>query len=296
MKKAYEKRLEKSFQYAPVLALHPQTKLVLFSDCHRGTGNGNDNFLKNRNLYMAAMKHYYASGFLYIELGDGDELWENRSLSAIREIHRDVYGLLSLFRREGRLFQLYGNHDLALKNCRQYPHFGGLVLKICDYASRPANTPACHELYLTHGHQADLLNSTFWRLARFLVRYLWKPLEQLGISDPTSAAKNYRLRTKVEKRLADWAVKNHCHLITGHTHRPMLAGSGNVYLSSGNFFFNSGNVYLNSGSCVHPYSITCLELEKHSISLIKWHTETRPDNSLYVQRTILAGPLPLYQL
>ncbi|MGN0402485.1 MAG: serine/threonine protein phosphatase [Acetatifactor sp.] len=279
MKKSYERRLENAFIGAPVLALRPQTKLVLFSDCHRGIGNGNDNFLKNRTLYLAALRHYYQSGFLYAELGDGDELWENRSFSAIREIHSDVFFLLSLFQKEGRLYQLYGNHDLALKNCREYPHYSGLILKICDRTPTTSGTPTCLELYLTHGHQADLLNSTLWKLARFLVRYLWKPLEQLGVLDPTSAAKNYHLRRKTEKRLSDWAAKNKYHLITGHTHRPMLEGPGDYYF--------------NTGSCIHPYSITCLELENHAATLVKWHTETRPDDSLYVKRTILAGPLSL---
>ena len=37
------------------------------------------------------------------------------------------------------------------------------------------------DIYLMHGHQNDPLCSTFWPLARFLVRYVWKPLEKLGI-------------------------------------------------------------------------------------------------------------------
>ena len=40
--------------------------------------------------------------------------------------------------------------------------------------------------YLTHGYQASLLNSTLWPIARLLVRYVWKPLEQIGILDPTA--------------------------------------------------------------------------------------------------------------
>lgn len=40
--------------------------------------------------------------------------------------------------------------------------------------------------YLTHGYQASLLNSTLWPIARLLVRYVWKPLEQIGILDQTA--------------------------------------------------------------------------------------------------------------
>ena len=68
-------RLDKSFRTAPVLALTPHSRIVLISDCHRGVGNSNDNFLKNQHLYFAALQSYYKLGFTYIELGDGDELW-----------------------------------------------------------------------------------------------------------------------------------------------------------------------------------------------------------------------------
>lgn len=294
MKTGCERRLDKSFRNAPVLALYPHSRLVLISDCHRGVGNSNDNFLKNQHLYFAALRHYYAHGFIYIELGDGEELWENRRLAAIREIHNNVFWLLSLFQKENRLYMLYGNHDHVMKYNREFPHHEGLVLKICHTAPRgggqygsvsrgAGNTlrsPGCLELYLTHGHQADMLNSTFWKLSRFLVRYLWKPLEQMGVLDPTSAAKNYRHRQRSEKRLSAWAVKKNCYLVTGHTHRPMLG--------------NDETRYFNTGSCVHPSCITCIEIEDGSISLVKWNVETRQDRSLYVSRSLLAGPLSLF--
>lgn len=274
MKACYERRLEKSFRNAPVLSLGRCDKVVLFSDCHRGVGNTNDNFLKNQDLYFAALKYYYAAGFTYIELGDGEELWENRSFAAIREIHDNVYQLLSRFRDRGRLYMLCGNHDHVMKDCGEFPHEQGIVLKLCG-----AKRGKRQELYLVHGHQADALNSTFWRLSRFLVRYLWQPLEELGVLDPTSAAKNYRRRTKSEKRLAAWAGKHNCYLAAGHTHRPTLG--------------KEHPDYFNPGSCVHPYGVTCLEITEGAISLVKWQTDTRPDRALFVNRTVLAGPLEL---
>lgn len=313
MKTGCEKRLDKSFRNAPVLALYPHSRVVLISDCHRGVGNANDNFLKNQHLYFAALRYYYANGFVYIELGDGEELWENRSLAAIKEIHSNVFWLLSLFQKENRLYMLYGNHDHVMKNNKEFPHYEGIVLKVCHTApqgagwagwnscntGQPGSRIPCHagrsgsgvspgaealldcrELYLTHGHQADVLNSTFWKLSRFLVRYLWKPLEQMGVLDPTSAAKNYRHRQRSEKRLSAWAVKKNCYLVTGHTHRPML---GDV-----------GSRYFNTGSCVHPRCITCIEIQDGAISLVKWNVETRQDRSLFVAREVLAGPLSLF--
>ena len=97
----------------------------------------------------------------------------------------------------------------------------GLIL---DYRHRPC------QIFLTHGHQADILNDSFWRLSRFLVRYLWRPLELIGIRDPTSAAKNSERKSKVERRLASWSDKNNQMIITGHTHRPVFPKPEKYYI------------------------------------------------------------------
>lgn len=263
----WEKRLEKSFCRAPVVPYTKDSRMVLFSDCHRGCGNQGDNFLKNRYLYLAALKYYDQEGFSYVELGDGDELWENRNMNCIYEIHSDVFALLAHFREEGRLHMLYGNHDYENRKDRQFPHDRSLILK--DAAERTS-------LYLIHGNQVDLFNSVFWRLSRFLVRYLWKPLEQVGIADPTSAARNYRVKRKHEMRLCRFAESRQINLIAGHTHRPVLT--------------DEKKGYYNAGSCVHPGGITCLELVSGKLSLVKWSVDTREDQSLYAARRVLAGP------
>ena len=295
---SYYFRLQKSFEGALRLPLNPCSKYVLFSDCHRGSGTSNDNFLKNQNLYYAALQHYFIFGYIYIELGDGDELWENRSMKQIIEAHEDVFSLLSRFHRCGRLYMLYGNHDMVkkdrhytVKNCSTYPHCCGNSPHLNNRPLWPEirfypgiileNTasPGAGDIYLTHGHQADLFTSTLWRFTRFLVRYLWKPLEHYGVLDPTSAAKNYTRKQTTEKRLQTFARKEHIILITGHTHRPTLSEK-ELY-------------YCNSGSCVHPYSITCLEIEHVSITLVKWILAVKPDNTLYVTREVLSGPFPI---
>lgn len=296
---SYYSRLTKSFEGALHLPLREYSKYVLISDCHRGTGTSNDNFLKNQNLYFAALQHYYKQGYTYIELGDGDELWENRSMEQITETHSNVFWLLTLFHRQNRLYMLYGNHDMVKKytrytskSCSTYhcslednghgeqtslfpnmPFYSGIILET-EHPSVPMN------VYLTHGHQTDIFNSVLWRLSRFLVRYLWKPLEHFGILDPTSAAKNYTRKHKAEQRLHHWAESENHILITGHTHRPALSPEDSYYY--------------NSGSCVHPRCITCLEIQHMTIRLVKWTLSTRPDMSLYVSREILSGPVPLF--
>ncbi len=282
------RRLDKAFKHAPVLPLDNSTRYVIFSDCHRGNGTNNDNFLKNQHLYLAALKQYYREGFTYIELGDGDELWENRNIEQIKEIHSDVFHLLSRFYSQKRLYMLYGNHDMVKKYARfskkkWNDYF--CTAKQCRTALFPEikfypalilrNPKTGKELYLTHGHQAALLNSTLWRVNCFLVRYIWKPLEQTGILDPTSAAKNYTTKQRTERRLTAWAEQHGRILITGHTHRPMAG-------------IDTPN-YINSGSCVHPCSITCIELCGTTATLVKWYMGTRENGDFYLDKSVLAN-------
>lgn len=274
---SYSSRLNKAFKDVPCLPLSDNTRYIIMSDCHRGNGTSNDNFLKNRNLYLAALEYYYKKGYTYIELGDGDELWENRNMSQIIQIHSETFELLFQFYQQGRLYFVYGNHDMA--NSRPAPigfplitHHSGIILE---------DVSDCGSLYLTHGHQADFLNSKLWKLSRFLVRYLWKPFERFGLLDPTSAAKNNQRKTKTEKKLSRWASRNHHILISGHTHRPRLGPAESPYF--------------NTGSCVHPYGITGIEINGRCLTLVKWRQKVREDMVLTVSREELSGPICIDQ-
>lgn len=274
-------RLNRAFLNAPMLPLTDRSRYILMSDCHRGVGNSSDNFLKNQYLYFAALEHYYRQGFTYIELGDGDELWENRNIKNIMDIHSNVFWLFKQFAQENRLYLIYGNHDIVKRKKRLKPLLSPLCFHegiILTTGTPPDNTPRV-SLYLTHGHQASLLNSTLWPLSRFLVRYVWSPLENLGVLDPTSAAKNYRVKNKCETRLNRWAEENRRTLVTGHTHRPILPAEPARYY--------------NTGSCVHPRCITCIEIERFSMTLVKWCMNARADSTLYVAREVISGPIPL---
>ena len=77
------KRLSKIFNESEVIFYDDQSKFILMSDCHRGTGGFEDNFSKNQKLYSTALEYYYNEGYTYIELGDGDELWENKKINHI---------------------------------------------------------------------------------------------------------------------------------------------------------------------------------------------------------------------
>lgn len=269
---SFHSRMSRTFQNALLLPLAPSSRYILFSDCHRGCGNANDNFLKNDMLYLAALRYYFDRDFAYLELGDGDELWENRSMKKIKSVHESAFAMLTKFCQAGRCHMLYGNHDMVKKRGRFFrkhmhsykPLKAGIILKDALHKK---------DVYLTHGHQISFFNSTCWRLARFLVRYLWRPLESLGIPDPTSAAKNNTHKRYAEVRLTAWAKKENCLLITGHTHHPMIG--------------SKDSPYCNTGACTHPSGITAIEIENRCMTLVKWHIGTRQDFTLYAAREVL---------
>jgi len=134
------------------------------------------------------------------------------------------------------------------------------------------------DILLIHGHQADFYNYVLWKWSRFLVRILWKPLQVVGIKDPTSPAKNFKELIKVERRLKKWILANNNQMvIAGHTHRPRFPEPNEL-------------PYFNDGSCVHPRSITGIEIVDMKISLIKWHIISQKNGTLQIVKTILEGP------
>ncbi|MEH6680607.1 MAG: serine/threonine protein phosphatase [Sediminicola sp.] len=287
-------RLSRAYKNAKTIPFDDASKFILFSDCHRGDNSFADDFANNRNIYFHALTTYFNNGFHYLELGDGDELWENMKFETLFEAHKDVYQLLREFHLDKRLHMIWGNHNMVFKDPKYvkdhlYTYFEPIESVDRDLfegirfneAILLKHRTTGQELFLTHGHQADWWNYTLWRWGRFLVRILWRPLQVWGIADPTSPAKNYRELIKVERRVKKWILDNDGKItITGHTHRPRFPEPGDI-------------PFFNDGSCVHPRSITGIEIENGNISLIKWHIATKEDGTLQIVRILLEGPQPL---
>jgi len=288
------KRLDRAYRTAKKVSFSTTDKLVFFSDCHRGDKSFADDFARNENIYQHALRYYYREGFTYFELGDGDELWENTSFETILKAHKNVYDLLQKFHYENRLHLIWGNHDMVYrdedyvkkhlstyfdpKDNREEVLFQNLTY---SEAIRLEHTESGQEIFLCHGHQADWMNYHGWRFNRFMVRLIWRPLQVFGITDPTSPAKNYKELIKVERRIKKWITENkNVVTIVGHTHRPRFPEPGDI-------------AFFNDGSCVHPRSITGLEIENGEISLIKWYIAITYEGVLRIERVLLEGPKPL---
>lgn len=285
-----EKRLKCVYNTAEIIPFDERSKFIIMSDCHRGQGNTGDNFLPNQILHLAALEYYYKNGFTYIELGDGDELWENRKIQPIIEAHGDIFRIMSKFHGKNRLYMLYGNHDIIKRGKK----FADKRLKDfycedekCTKSLFPGieipegiileDAITKNKILLVHGHQGSFLNDTAWPAARFLVRYVWRPLELIGFTCPTGAARTHSRKEAIEKKLSEYADSNRVMLIAGHTHRPAYPRPGT-------------GLYFNDGSCVHPLSITGIEIYNRKIALVKWSVSVREGSILYVNRNVLDGP------
>lgn len=289
-------RLTKIFDSSKEIDIDDSSKIIIMSDVHRGDGNWSDSFTRNQNIFFAALNYYYQKGYTYIELGDGDELWEVRDFKEIIREHSDVFWLMQKFYQDNRFYMIYGNHDIVKKdkkfveenlyyyfserNRRKVPLFKDIEVHeglILNYRNNK------NKIFLVHGHQVEFKNYDIWPITRFFVRYFWKPLELIGFNDITRTAKNYESRYKVEAKLTQW-VQNYKHiLIAGHNHRPYFPEVGYP-------------PYFNDGSCVHPRCITGIEIIDGCIMLIKWSVKANEQGLLYVGKEILAGPrrLDLY--
>ncbi len=283
-------RLTEAFEAAAEIPFDDTSRFIFFSDCHRGDNSWADNFARNQSLFFFALEYYHRNGFTYFELGDGDELYENRRFSSIRRAHSHIFWLMREFYRAGRFHLVYGNHDhersdprvvaktlfsyIDERTGRREPLFDGiqptesLILKHSSTGGK---------IFLVHGYQGDFFNDRLWKLTRFLSRTFWRPFQLIGINDPTSPAKNNKKRDSLERQVADWIRARNQPTIFGHTHKPSFASAGEI-------------PYFNDGSCVHPRCITGIEIDRGDIQLIKWWVRPDDQGRLCVTREVLAGP------
>ena len=232
---AYSKRIAKgldnAYDRAETDAVDVSSlRAVVFSDHHRGRGDGADDFRRCEQAYCAALGWYLEHGYELWLLGDVEELWENRPKHVVERYGR----VLALERDFGaRLRRFFGNHDMAWrreKNVRRFltEHLPGarvgeaLRLTVTD-GGRPLGT-----LFLVHGHQGtlDSGNLLVVPFSRFVVRFIWAALQRARGFANTSPATDAVLRGKHDIAMAAWADAHpeRTVLLAGHTHRPVFPG------------------------------------------------------------------------
>jgi len=288
------KRLSKVLDTSDEIPFDDSSKFIFLSDCHRGNTGWADDFAHNQHLFFYSLYEYYdKKEFTYIELGDGDELWENKRFAEIISAYKHVFRLLSDLYKKKRFYMIHGNHDIERKKeaivertlYRYYDHREkknkDLFPEIkVNEGLKIRYKPMDKVILLTHGHQGDFWSDKHWKFSRFMVRRVWKSLQLRGFKDPTSPAKNFRKQEKVQSKIMKWAGEKKQMIICGHTHRSVFPNIGEA-------------PYFNTGSCVHPRCITGVEIENGEISLIKWMVRFEEDGCLCIKRDVLEGPQKL---
>jgi len=283
--KIISKLLEKSHK----IGITNNSKIIVMSDCHRGSGSNSDNFFKNHNIYRVALEYYYENGYTYMELGDGDELWANSDYLEIVNNYNEIFQILSALHKEKRFFQIFGNHDI-LKSKKRWQDMNlqnyvrrhetekkDLFPNVEIYESILLNYANEKEILLIHGHQVDKLNSDFWKVSRVLVKYIWKYLELIGFKDPFSTYGNYDKCKYIDDIYIKWTKRNDKMLFAGHTHRLIFPNEEN-------------KLYFNDGCCVYNNQITGIEISDGKIGSVKWTIQPRATGELYVSRDYVHTP------
>ncbi|WP_195999303.1 metallophosphoesterase [Clostridium sp. 1001271B_151109_B4] len=291
------KELENIYENGFTLDFDDNSKIVFISDVHRGDGTYSDSLLPNRNIYITALKYYLKNDYIYIEVGDGDELWKNKDFNEISFFYDDIFKILNKFNKKNSIYCIFGNHDIV-KKCGNFKDKEEKALKKigADYGDEfikfiknvtfyPGMNlmykPLGEKFLVVHGHQLDFWNNEVWRINEFLVRYIWKFLNGIaGFKDPTRSAKSKTKRSRIDIKLQDWARDNCTMLLCGHTHNTRFPG---LYEPP----------YFNDGCCVYPYAITAIEIEKGMIKLVKWIIDAQDTGSLWVTRKNIAGPVKI---
>jgi UDP-2,3-diacylglucosamine pyrophosphatase LpxH len=283
------------------LSSTPDSRFIVFSDAHRGDGTGADDFAANSLIFKCALDYYLAEGFTLIELGDVEELWENRRFDQIYITHTSIYKRISAFHtsdpKQTRYIKIWGNHDLHWQNNEETLRklFPGII--VYEAALLDGH------ILLWHGHQADpSCTGIGARIRKFLVRRFWTTLQRWGFRDPTRTANNPGRCNEIDESLHLWAMSGFPasagfkdskidRIIAGHTHRPVyenLSLTERMYLESNvgtagiRKKLHPDQAYYNTGSCVHPRCITGIEITpgkegKPSLTLVKWGYAARQD-------------------
>ena len=239
-----------------VLSLKENSRIIIFSDHHRGAKNGADDFMKAETSYLAALDYYFENKFQYISLGDSEELWEN-TLSQVKKNNTLTFEAEKRFILKDKFFKVFGNHDLYWDNSpiasqqlkaiygKKLRVFEGIILEKDnkeEYTQKEktnnpfsifkiksdaedevlpiANCPLT--IFLTHGHQGDASSDGNW-FSKFFVANIWAPLQSYLRINFNTPAYDEDLKTAHNLIMYEWSAKyNNLVLITGHTHQPVF--------------------------------------------------------------------------
>lgn len=305
----YQQSLEEpGKKESKLIRLNPKEKsIIIFSDQHKGTRNGSDDFRLAEDNYLAALKYYNDHDYYYVNLGDSEELWET-TIPGILKHNQPEFNAEKKFAERNSYCKIIGNHDLYWGN----DPFAPLLLKniygkeIKAYEGILLNLEIGNStlpIFCTHGHQGDA-QSDGNAFSKWFVSYIWGPLQMFLEINTNTPSSNNQLKTLHNQLMYEWSCEQEgLVLITGHTHQPVfksLTHLERLYLELenaqkendfesiksitaeiprrrreydflGNSFRDMRPSYFNSGCCCFDDgTITGIEITQGKIHLVKW--------------------------
>jgi len=303
----YHSILEEPGKRGCVMDIDPaKQKFVILSDQHKGARDDADDFAGAESNYLAALTYYNKNQFHYVNLGDSEELWENRLLQ-VQKHNKATFDKEQSFLNRDAFTKVFGNHDLYWDNSplaaislqqiyqRKIKVYEGVLLR-----ARVGGKKL--DIYMTHGHQGDQQSDGNW-FSKWFVSNIWGPVQAYLHINPNTPANNFELKTAHNQMMYEWSRKqNDLLLITGHTHQPVFKSlthieklyteldrakmTGDVRLidqlerliakrhAAGDSimaFKDYKPCYFNTGCCCFDDGdITGIELEAGYIRLIRW--------------------------
>ncbi|MBN2117813.1 MAG: metallophosphoesterase family protein [Anaerolineales bacterium] len=280
-----------------VLNINDQ-RFIVFSDQHKGARDGADDFMVCERTYNAALTYYDQQGYTLAVLGDVEELWEETAPTVLKA-YSQTLNLEGKFHKDGRYLRVWGNHDDAwshkdLVDRWLEPALGGdlrvresLILHVRD------GQEELGRLFLLHGHQGTFDGEYIASLAKFVLRYIWRPIQRLFKISLNTPAKDFELRYALESALYAWSEQQRkVVLIAGHTHHPVFKSeSKEEFMRASPAEAEAKPVsptmlaiefkkpsYFNTGCCAYLNGdITGLEFSDGEIRLVRWpDDEDRP--------------------
>lgn len=315
----YEDIRKRPGKRGQLIDLSSQHRIIIFSDQHKGDRSLRDDFALSEQNYLAALDYYDAKEYLYCNLGDSEELWENMVLDVIKH-NKATFEAEKRFLRRNAYIKLFGNHDLYWDNDPRASFMLQKIFgqKIKVYEGIVFNLLINKQplsLFMTHGHQGDLQSDGNW-FSKWFVSTIWGPLQSYLRINPNTPAYDNQLKSEHNQFMYNWTAKHlNLALITGHTHQPVFNSlthlertyirldeakkrgdqatvqkleaellTGNVSGATSPRLEHSKNTYFNTGCCCFSDGdITGIELEDGKIRLIEW----KKDSHNIPQRIIL---------
>jgi len=204
-------------------------KLVIFSDHHKGSRDGADDFRVCERAYNAALAYYDRLQYTLVVMGDVEELWEGWPETVLKA-YPHTLELEGRFHQDGRYLRFWGNHDDAWSHSDLVdqwlkPALGGGALKVRESLILHVRDgeEELGRLFLVHGHQGTFDSERIAPLSKFTLRYFWRPIQRITKFSFNTPAKDFVLRYAHDAAMYSWSEsQQRVVLIAGHTHRPVF--------------------------------------------------------------------------